>query len=218
MPRMRRVVLPVAAVIVLAGPAAWAQESTVRGDVTGSLTRGQRVTFEVDATHPDGWASITEVGSSLELHGAVLEELRYDVDRSSLTTGRGSVLAGTGDDLTGRFFRITGGDIEVTTGGNELSLTFAGQILEAVPQGARFRFTALDGEGEEISTSLRAAVPADEEDGFPIATVIAAALAALLAGGFFGSRVAEHRRQPSIYDRVAQRVVDERSRGPGTPP
>ena len=37
------------------------------------------------------------------------------------------------------------------------------------------------------------------------------AVAALLAGGIVGSRVATHRRPASIYDRVAARIVEERS-------
>jgi hypothetical protein len=211
---MRETVAIIALLLLAPSGAALAQsdEVGVRGSVTGTLTRGERVRFDVTATHPDGFASIATVGASLELRGAALETLEYDPTDSQLSSGDASVLAGTGGVLEGRFFEVTGTGITITTGGNRMTLRFSARVLAEVPSGARFRFTAVDLDGEEASTSLRAAAE-EEGGGLSLGTVILAVIAALVAGGFFGGQLASSRRpKSSVYSTVARKITDERSR------
>jgi hypothetical protein len=212
---MRETVAILALLLLAPSGAALAQsdELGVRGKVTGSLGRGQRVRFDVTATHPEGWASIASVGAALELRGAALETLMFEPADSKLSSGTSSVLAGTGDRLDGRFFEVAGTGITITTGGTTMTLRFSARMLAEVPAGARFRFTTVDLQGEEASTSLRAAVPEEEGGGLSLGTVILAVIAALVAGGFFGGQLASSRKpKSSVYSTVARRITDERAR------
>ena len=216
---MRRALLSPAALaltsaLLVAGPAALAQGPSVKGSVTGSLTERSRVAFRVTATHPDGWRALRTVTLILSLRGAPLEELVYEVDTTTLVAGPFTALLGTGDDVTGRFLGVSALDVRVATAGDQLDLSFRARLLEDVPPGARFEFVAEDDEGLEARMARVAAVP-EEEGSFPWATVIGAAVVALLAGGFLGSRLAPHRRTSgrSIYQDVARKILEERERG-----
>lgn len=182
---------------------------TVRGSVTGELVRGSQARFRVTASHPEGWRSVDEVIVVLELRGAPLEEVAYDVSGSVISVGGTRAVAGTGNAVAGRFFRVGAFGVELATGGNRLDLSFGAQVLADVPRDARFRFVADDDEGRSASVTVRAAVP-EEEGGLSLTTVVLAAVGALLAGGYLGARVATHRRRPSIYESVARRITEER--------
>lgn len=211
-PAMRKGSLVLAASVALLqglAPPASAQAATIRGTVTGELTPGSKVTFGVTATHPDGWRTLDRVTVILSLRGIALEELEYDVDETSITAGEASALVGTGDQATGRFFRVSALDIRLLTGGDRLELTFGARLLDEVPPGARFRFVATDDLGGEVSMGRVAAV--GEEGGFPWATLSVAVLAALLAGGLLGSRIAASRRPASVYATVARRLGEDRA-------
>jgi hypothetical protein len=193
-------------------------QPTVRGSVTGELSRGRRVRFAVTATHPDGWQSLESIQVVLSLRGVPLEELSYEIDNTTVWAGGASALVGTGDQARGRFFAIDALDVEVTTGGDRLGLRLVASLLDNVPDGARFEFVAEDVTDQE-AVVRRVAVTPEESGGFPWAPVAVAVAAALLAGGFLGSRVATHRRPPSksIYQDVARRIVEERrQRGEGS--
>jgi hypothetical protein len=194
--------------LALATPAP-AQSATVRGTVTGELGRGSEVAFGVTATHPDGWRTLDTVTVTLSLRGALLEEIVYDVDQTSITAGEASALLGTGDQATGRFFRVSALGIRLTTGGDRLQLSFGARLLEDVPPGARFQFVAVDDHGGEVSMGRVAAVT-EEDGGIPWATLAVAVVAALLAGGLLGSRIASHRRPTSVYATVARRLGEDR--------
>lgn len=199
------------AVMALAHPWARAQEEddpAVRASVSGELARGGDARFRVTATHPLGWRTLDQILVVLELHGAPLEEVSYDVGGSVISVGGTRAVAGTGNAVAGRFLRVGAFGIALTTGGNRLELSFGARILEDVPEDARFRFLAQDDQGREASVT-RAAMP-PEEGGLSLNTVILAAAAALLAGGYLGARVATHRRRPSIYEAVARRIAEER--------
>jgi hypothetical protein len=192
-----------------------AEGPAVRASVTGELTRGRQARFEVNATHPEGWRAISHVLTVLELHGAPLEEVDYDVAGSVLAVGSTRAVVGTGNAVAGRFLRIGAFGVAVSTTGNRLELSFGARILQDMPPGARIRFTAEDDEGRAASVTVRPAV-VDEDGGLSLGTVVLAALGALLAGGYLGARVASHRRRPSIYEAVARRVAEERG-APGGP-
>jgi hypothetical protein len=213
-------VAALAALAALASPGspAGAQEDdgpSVRASVTGELARGREARFEVTATHPGGWRSISDVLVVLELHGATLEEVHYDVGGSVLSVGSTRAVVGTGNAVAGRFLRVGLFGVSVTTTGNRLELSFGASLLQDLPPEARFRFTAEDDEGRSDSVTVRAAVT-EEDGGLSLGTVLLAALGALLAGGYLGARVASHRRGPSIYESVARRITEER-RVPGRP-
>jgi hypothetical protein len=200
--------------LLAAAGIAWAQVPglTVRGSVDGELHRGGQARFEVMATHPDGWQALRTVAVVLDLHGAVLEEVVYDVDGTAIEVGGNRAVAGTGNIAEGQFLRVGAFGLVVSTGGNRLRLSFDARVLEEPPVEARFRFVAQDDEGEEVATSIPAAV--EEDGGLSWSVVVLAVLAALLAGGILGSRVATHRRAPtSVYGAVARRLQEERESG-----
>jgi hypothetical protein len=201
------------ALIVLSASGVLAQEDerpSVRGSVQGELRRGGNPRFEVAAIHPDGWRAVDKVLVTLELHGAPLEEIEYDVAGSVIAVGGTRAVVGTGNAVAGRFLRVGAFGVSLTTGGNRLGLSFGARILQEIPPEARFRFSAEDDQGTAVSVSVPAVIPEDDEGGFPVVTVALAALAALLAGGYVGARVATHRRRPSIYEAVARRITEER--------
>jgi hypothetical protein len=210
--RMAVGALTASVVAVLApGTAAVAQqeELSVRGTVTGELVRGQRVTFRITASHPDGFRALKAVTIVADLRGVSLEELAYDVDESAISAQGGKALVGTGNTVTGRFFSVDAIGIRVTTGGDTLTVSIPMSVRENLPPGTRFRFVAQDDFGDETEVAVRARV--EEEGGLSIATVVAAIVVALLAGGFLGSRVTAHRRPTgSIYGTVARRIQEER--------
>jgi hypothetical protein len=185
---------------------AQADGPSVRGSVGGDLRRGGQARFTLTSNHSDGWPALRTVAVILELHGAVLEEVIYDVDGTSIEVSGSRAVAGTGNVAGGRFFRVGAFGVEVGTGGDRLHLSFAARVLQAPPPGARFRFLAEDDEGETAARTVSATVEEDG-DGLPVSGVILAVLAALLAGGFFGARVATHRRpRTSVYGTVARRL------------
>lgn len=215
---MQRWVVTLAAASAVAawwGGTAVARSLAVDGSVSGTLSRGHTVTFRIDASHPDGWRALDELVVILSLRGAPLEELVYEVDSSKISAGASSGLTGTGNVITGRFLRVRMAEVQATTGGERVNLSFPALLLDDVPTGVRFEFVAEDDEGAEASVGRIAVVAEDEEAGFPWEAVAVAAAAALLAGGFVGSRFAAHRRTSgrSIYHDVARRILEERERG-----
>jgi hypothetical protein len=209
----RATALAFAGLLTLTGTGALAQERegpSVRGSVRGELRRGSQARFEVTATHPAGWRAVENVLVTLELHGAALEEVAYDVAGSVIAVGGTRAVVGTGNAVAGRFLRVGAFGVTLATGGNRLALSFGARILEEIPPQARFRFTAEDDEGASASATVRAAVPEDDGGGLSVGTLALAALGALLAGGYLGARVASHRRRPSIYETVARRITEER--------
>jgi hypothetical protein len=199
------------ALVLLALPAAAQEETlTVTGSVQGELTQGQSASFRVTGTHPGGFRALRTLTIALELHGAELDAITFDVDDGSISAGSGDALLGTGDSTNGRFFSVRALDVALSTSGNRIDVSFAARVLEAVPEGTRFVFTAEDDAGEEASISRTATVPGQDEGGFPFATLIIAIVGALVAGGYFGSRLTAHRRRGSIYETVAKRIEEER--------
>jgi hypothetical protein len=202
--------------LVLSPATGQEEEPTVRGSVRGDLAPGSRAHFEITATHPEGWQALHWAGVNLELHGALLEEIAYDVDGTSIQVGAYRAVAGTGNVAAGRFFRVEAFGVEIGTAGDRLRLSFEAAVLEAPPPEARFRFIAEDDEGTEVSRSVAAAVETDP-GGLSGTTIVLAIVAALVAGGFVGSRVTAHRRPaPSVYTTVARRLRD--SERPPSPP
>jgi hypothetical protein len=220
---VRRVALGALMVSVVAVPvggtpaAAQQEELRIRGTVTGELVRGSRVTFQITASHPEGFRALKAVTIVADLRGVALEELAYEVDESAISSEGGKALVGTGNTITGRFFSVDAIGIRVSTGGDTLTVSIPMMLRENLPQGTRFRFVAEDDFGEEAEVAVRARVE-EEEEGLSVATVVAAIVLALLAGGFLGSRLTSHRRPTgSIYGTVARRLQEEREGRAGRP-
>lgn len=204
----------VAAVLAATTMASWAAAQdpggpAIRGSVAGELTRGGDARVQATVTHPEGWRALDRLLVTVELHGVALDEIAYGVGDGVVSLGGARAVAGTGNALTGRFLRVNAFGITVSTGENRLELSFPVRVLRDVPGEALIRFVAEDDEGRTDAIGVPAVVP-DEEDGTSATTVILAAVAALLAGGYLGARVATHRRRPSVYEAVARRIVDER--------
>jgi hypothetical protein len=214
---VRALAASVVAVLPAGAPAmAQQEELKVRGTVTGELVRGQRVTFRITASHPEGFRVLKAVTIVADLRGVSLEELAYEVDESAISSEGGKALVGTGNTVTGRFFSVEAIGVRVSTGGDTLTVSIPMTVREDLPQGTRFRFVAEDDFGEEAEVAVRARV--EEEGGLSIATVVAAIVVALLAGGFLGSRLTAHRRPTgSIYGTVARRIQEEREGRAGRP-
>jgi hypothetical protein len=192
------------------------QGLSVDGSVLGPLAPRTSATIKVVATHPDGWRALDEVSVVVELHGASLEELSYDVDTTSLSIDQAVILTGTANEVAGRFFFLRGSDVRATTGGKQLTLTLKARVREELPAETRFRFGAIDDLQSEISVVRRAAIP-EAQGGFPLPTVLAAITAALLAGALVGTEIGRHRRmRPSVYLALQRRLDAERARRPAS--
>jgi hypothetical protein len=209
---VRAGIVIIAGALVSLGPAP-AGAQTATGSVEGQLAKGGRATFHVTGTHPAGWQALRSAAVLLELRGVALEEIVYDVDGTSIEVSGKRAVAGTGNAATGRFFLVEAFGVEASTGGNRLRLTVPTTVLEPPPPGARFRFVVETDDGDEASTTILAAVENDK-GGLSVVAVVGAVIAALVAGGFVGSRVSAGRRSAgSVYATVARRL-DESERPP----
>jgi hypothetical protein len=204
---------------VLAGGALWAslllggtaiaEDVKVRGSVSGELTPTARATFRITAIHPDGWQALHRLAIVMELHNALLEEMAYDVDDTFIEIGGSRAVAGTGNVASGAFIRVAASQVEVTAVGDRLGLRIPATTLQAPPPGANFRFIAETDQGDEATTTV-AALVGEEDEGLSLLTIGGAVTAALVAGGFLGSRLTRHRRpSASVYDSVARRLRED---------
>lgn len=184
---------------------------TVDGEISGSLARGSTLSIRVDATMPGGWQGLHLVDVVIRSGSRTLEELVYDIEDNKLTIAGQSVITGTGGVGTGEYLRVSGADVILTTGGGNLSLQINADVIEAIPDGARFDMGVIGDTGDTAMATESLAEP--ESGGITWETVIAAILIALLAGGVIGNLFASKRRPTarlSLYGTIDQRLRAER--------
>lgn len=207
------------ALIVGATPAAGQSPSpspargpSVSGQVSGALAARSSLTIRVDATMPGGWHGLHLVQVSVVSADRDLEHFRFDIEDNKLTIGEGkSIIVGTGAVATGDYLRISGADVVVTYGGAHLSFEVPADVVQTIPEGARFELRVVDDHGGSAEVSRSLAEP--ESGGITWETVIALIAAALFVGGLIGNLFASRRRpavRPSIYDTVQRRLETER--------
>jgi hypothetical protein len=220
---LRAAFLVGAALLLPAGPALAQTASptpkapTVEGEVTGGLTRGSTLKFTVDATMPGGWEALHLVEIVVRSGGDELERMRYDIEDVQLKLGEQEIVAGTGGEATGAYLRASGADVVVTTGGGNFSFHVATDVIQAIPEDARFELGVVDDFGTPTSVTRRIAEP-PEDGGLSWETVVTAVLVALLAGGFIGNLFASKRRPPprlSVYGAIDRKLRSEREASPG---
>jgi hypothetical protein len=184
---------------------------TVNGEISGSLARGSTNSIRVEATMPGGWQGLHLVDVVIRSGSRTLEELVYDIEDNKLTIAGQSVIAGTGAVGTGEYLRVSGADVILTTGGGDLSLQINADVIQAIPDGARFDMGVI---GDTADTAMATESLAEPESGgITWETVIAAILIALLAGGVIGNLFASKRRPTarlSLYGTIDQRLRAER--------
>lgn len=203
------------AALALVVSVGFADDPTIKGSVQGDLTPRGSARFRAVARHSQGFSALRQVSIVLQLHGATLEEITYDIDGATVAVGDSQAVVGTGDSVRGRFFRISALNTRLSTGGQLATLSLSADVLEELPPEARFTFTAEDDEGAEASVPVAANVQTEDEGGLSIGSVALAVAAALLAGGFIGSRVTAGRRnRPSVYAAVQHRLAEERQGRP----
>ena len=184
---------------------------TVNGEISGSLARGSTMSIRVDATMPWGWQGLHLVDVVIRSGSRTLEELVYDIEDNKLTIAGQSVVNRTGSVGTGEYLRVSGADMILTTGGGNLSLQIPADVIKTIPDGARFDMGVIGDTGDSATATESLAEP--ESGGITWATVIAAILIALLAGGVIGNLFASKRRPParlSLYGTIDQRLRAER--------
>jgi hypothetical protein len=206
--------------LVFGGGLAAAQTQTpalvIAGSVTGELTHGSRVTFQVDATASGGYQTLSQLQVTMLLHNIVLAQITYYQSLNAISI-RGSQLVrlGTPAVLEGSFFRISGLDVKTVTGGNDLQLTVPAELRQDIPVGATFRLTAVGQPGESASVDRQANVKVDTGGGgFSWGALGAAVVAALFVGSFSGGLFASRRRRPqrpSVYGAIKRRIEQEKS-------
>jgi hypothetical protein len=184
---------------------------TVNGEISGSLARGSTISIRVEATMPGGWQGLHLVDVVIRSGSRTLEELVYDIEDNKLTIAGQSVITGTGSVGTGEYLRVSGADVILTTGGGNLSLQINADVIQAIPDGARFDMGVI---GDTADTAMATESLAEPESGgITWETVIAAILIALLAGGVIGNLFASKRRPTarlSLYGTIDQRLRAER--------
>jgi hypothetical protein len=188
---------------------------TIAGSVTGELTQGSKVTFQLQATAPGGYQDLAQLQITLLLHNLLLAQFTYYAQIDSINVRGGQLVKlGTPAILDGSFFRISGLDVKTVASGNELQLTVPADVLQDIPVGAIFRLTASRLLGGSVSVDRQANIKVDTAGkGFSWGTLAAAVVAALFAGSFVGGLFASKRRRqtrPSVYGAIAERIARER--------
>ena len=202
------------AVALFVAPAAHAQTpapASVDGTVTGALAQGDTLTLRVDGTATGGWQNLHKIQVSVEAGGKVLEQLIFDIEDSKLAVGSQDLVIGTGAVATGDYLRVNGADVVLTTGGAHLSFSTTADVIREIPTGARFMLSVVDDFGRTASVGRSVEQP--PELGLNWTTVVAAIVAALLAGGLVGNLFASRRRPPqrlSVYGTMQRRIDDGR--------
>jgi hypothetical protein len=195
-----------------------ARGPTVSGQVSGALVRGSTLSLSVDASMPGGWEGLHLIEVAIVSGGSELEHLRFDIEDNKLLIGEQPIAVGTGAVATGEHLRVSGAKVVLTTGGGNLSFRIDADVVETIPEDARFSLSATDDLGATVQVSRTLAEP--EGGGFTWATVVAFVAAALFAGGFVGNLFASKRRPPpraSVYGAVQRRLERDRaSEGPAT--
>ena len=190
---------------------------SVSGQISGSLARGKTLSMRVDASMPGGWQGLHLIQIVVRSGSRTLEEMVYDIEDDKLTIAGQAVISGTGAVGVGEHLRVSGADVIRTTGAGNLSLQINADVIDAIPDGARFDMSVISDTGESASTTRSLAEPRTG-GGFGWGTLIAFVAVALFAGGFVGNLFANKRRpQPafSVYGAV-QRKLDEEKAAKGT--
>ncbi len=111
---------------------------------------------------------------------------------------------------------MSGADVVVTTGGANLSFEVDADVVEAIPEDARFELSVTDDLGTRVTAARRLARN-DPDSGLTWGTVLTAVVVALFAGGFLGNLLASRRRPParlSVYGTIQRRIDEERKPTP----
>jgi hypothetical protein len=203
-----------AVVLGLAGTSARAatEGPRVDGSASGELTEGARLVLRIDAAEVGGWPGMHRLDLSVLVGGQAVETITYDIERQKLAIGEQEVFAGSGGLVAGSYLRVSGAQVIVTTGGANLSLAAAAEVLRTIPSDARFRFTATD-DGGLTSSVTRQLAAGKGGGGVSWGTVIATVCVALLGGAFLGNLFASSRRPPprlSVYSTIQRRMDEER--------
>ena len=207
--------------MVFGGGLAAAQTETpalaIAGSVTGELTHGSRVTFQLDGTASGGYQTLTQLQVTMLLHNIVLAQITYSQSLNSISI-RGSQLVrlGTPAVLEGSFFRVSGLDVKTVTSGNDLQLTVPAELRQDIPVGATFRLTAVVVGGASASVDREANVKVDTGGGgFSWGALAAAVFGALFVGSFIGGLFGSRRRsvesRPSVYAAIRRRMDEGRA-------
>lgn len=200
------------AIAPTAGAQTPAATPQVEGEVSGVLAPGGALTMRVEALMPGGWEGLHLVEVVVIVEGREVDHLRYDIEDTRLALGDQEMVVGTGDAVVGELVRLAGSRVVVTTGAGHLSFTATAQVLREIPDDARFRLSVTGDRGERASVTRR--LTTQEPEGLTWTTVVAAVIAALLAGGFVGNLYASRRRPSprlSVYGAIRRRLDEERS-------
>jgi hypothetical protein len=184
------------------------------GSVTGSLKKGGVVRFRLRVIEAGGFRNLQLFKVTMLLHDLVLSEFTYLRDPNDIAV-RGSQLIGVGTPgvLDGAFFRFRGLDVITTSAGNTFDLSIRSQVLQDVPPGTDFQFTAVNQDNSSVSIIRHLNIEEAGPTGFSWGTLAVAVVGALFAGSFLGGVFASRRRpkpRPSIYGTVQRRLEEER--------
>ncbi|MFN2545780.1 MAG: hypothetical protein ABR600_14580 [Actinomycetota bacterium] len=197
---------------------AHAQSSQLRGTgtVSGALQQGSLLSVHLHVQHAEGWQHIQEIDVTLDLRGSTLERLQFAPTQSSLAIlGDGSPASlGQTTTLQGSYFQINPSKVSLSARGGRLAVTIPIRLRTDPPPGARLEFSAsavpLASLGPKALTP-----PVESSSGFSWGTLGAAALAALLLGGFVGNVLGVRRRptpRVSVYGAVQRRLSQEKAK------
>ena len=196
-------------------PSPPASDLTGRGTVSGDLVEGGSLSVDLRVAHTQGWQHIQEIEVDLELHGSVLDRLQFFPTQSSVVVGDGAPASlGQSARLRGSYFQVDPSKVSLSARGERLAVTIPIRLVNAPPPGARMTLSAsaipLATLGPDPLTE-----PVESSSGFSWGTLAAAAIAALLLGGFFGNVMGVRRRPParvSVYGAVQRRLSDEKAK------
>ena len=190
---------------------------TVKGAVEGDLTKGSTATLRIHVTDPQGLERLQEIRATLLLRNIPIVVVGYSPTFRAITVVGGAfVHLGSPQVLSSSFFHTSGRDVTETIVGDRLDLAIRLHLIQDLPAGTQFGFSASDSLGASGSFTADASVP-QPPTGFSWGFVLTLVLAVFLLGGFVGSLFASrrlNRPRASIYDVIRQRIEQERTGAP----
>jgi hypothetical protein len=188
---------------------------TVSGFVVGRVAKGDLVRFGIIASDPHTWGDLHSVKVVLLLHGQPLQEMAFSVKRGEFKLGdqpAAKIFSTT--PLTAGFLRVNPHTVRLIRHTFSIRVTFWARVREAIPNGTTFRVIARDDSGNISYAKEKVKVSGGflTWGTFAIGFILALLIGAFVTNLRLSRRLRE--RQPSIWEILERRLMEERARPP----
>jgi hypothetical protein len=187
---------------------------TVQGTILGQLRKGGQARFIVVATDPLTFSHLQTLKVVMLVNDKPLQEINFDVPSTTVAvSGQPPVDLEHPAPLSSGFFQVHVGRIRPVRATFSYRINLWVTFLEAIPKSTRFRFFAIDRDGQ-ATAQLREPQLAPGFLSWP--TLGLAVVLALALGLYVGYRRARARygQKPSVWAIVERQLRDQRGRPP----